>query len=311
MSKGMLSMFMRETDPGKVPKMIADIIPDGVEFLGVKVHFGRSQKDGSHLDPGIFKLAKEKVKRMDFIDTNTLYGGERSNKKNHRALAAKHGFESAVILDEHELVQAGEHASVPKAVMDYDMVLNAAHFTGHNVTAFGGCMKNIGMGLVCTATKLWVHDAGRMRYNSNNCVECGWCADNCRYLSPTRLERECTSCGKCLKQCRAVYYSFGKHKQVAKRLTVVANEVNQSVDLLHFSLIDNPTELCDCMGDNTDKVIKRCYLALAGDDLAFIDRTAVDYVLKGRRDYKLAIAQPRYLKTLEQDGSRRGRAGRA
>lgn len=54
-------------------------------------------------------------------------------------------------LDDVEVpVEGGEYvkeAKIRRAVMGADVFISLAHFKGHEATGFGGCLKNIGMGL--------------------------------------------------------------------------------------------------------------------------------------------------------------------
>lgn len=114
----------------------------------IKVHFGRSKKINSHIDPGLFD---EFIKNTNsvFIDTNTLYPGERSKPESHLSLAHKNGFiKSKILLDEEIAMLSGT-------------IINVAHITGHSIMGLGACIKNIGMGLANSSQKLWVHGGGK------------------------------------------------------------------------------------------------------------------------------------------------------
>ncbi len=266
-------------------------VPGGIN-LGIKVHFGRTKKPGSFIPPVFFDPLKPHVASITFFDTNTLYGGERGSTGLHLHVAKKHGFEPAVILEEAPEVVPG----VPQALLDFDLVLNAAHLTGHKITGYGGCIKNIGMGMVTSGMKLWVHAASQIRFDNRKCKECGWCDNHCECLSPQGMDQTCIKCGKCIGNCKGVQFTFGKQHEVAQRLVQAAHKVIQNVPMLHLAYIHNPTKLCDCMGDATDKIIKHCFGVVLGGDAADVDSAAVDFAFAGHNKYALMQKQINELK---------------
>jgi len=294
----MLSMVTRVNNREELPELITGAVKGNPGKVGVKVHFGRTKKPGSCIDPRYFQRLKEEH-NIEFFDTNTLYGGERGNTREHLKVAAKHGFKPAKILDETELEEVGPNAYLPRGIFDYDLILNVAHLTGHKIVGYGGCIKNIAMGMVAAKSKLWIHDAGRLRFYKNKCKGCGWC-EGCDHLSPAGIKRSCNRCGGCIGSCPAAGFSFGKQAEVAKRLVEVAKEVAGALNIVHVLVADNPTKLCDCMGDATDKPLKKVFFAAASEDLVEIERIAADEVFKGKDGYKLTKAQVDYLQKLSR-----------
>lgn len=254
-----------------------DNIPSNCK-LGIKVHFGRTKKPNSYIPPEFFKPIQKHVKRAVFFDTNTLYGGERGSTLPHLKVAKSHGFSPAIILSEDTPVKY-QYAEVPNGLLMFDLVLNASHFTGHKIAGFGGCIKNIGMGMVTSKTKLWVHAAGELVHDTTKCKECGWCKEECGHLSPEGRKPTCTTCAKCVGYCKAVRFSFGKQTEVSQRLALAARDVIQHIPMLHLAYIHNPTKLCDCMGDHTDTVLKECFGISISTDLVEADNDAVNFVL--------------------------------
>jgi len=283
------------TDRERVCRFVADIVPGERVNIGVKVHFGRTQKPNSHIPPDVFSELKVRH-NVTFFDTNTLYGGERGITSKHLNVAKKHGFYPAEILDESNPAQLAENVFVPRRVKDFDIVMNAAHFTGHKIAGYGGCIKNIAMGMVTAKTKLWVHAAGVIKFNAEKCKQCGWCG-NCDHLSPGGKKTSCTSCAGCIGNCSAVHFTFGKQVEVAKRLVEVAYEVDKNYDIKHLNYIDNPTKLCDCMGDSSDTIIKKIFAVVSGD-IVEVEDYAIKKVFAGKQ-LNLPLAQTAYLKKMQ------------
>lgn len=64
----------------------------------------------------------------------------------------------------HVPVPNGEYvkeAKVGQALMDADIIIDLSHFKGHEMTGFGGAIKNIGMGSGSRAGKMEMHCDGK------------------------------------------------------------------------------------------------------------------------------------------------------
>ena len=134
------------TDQG-IPARLCYIMQDQPEPWWIKVHFGRTKKCGSYLSPVLFASLQRPA---TFIDTNTLYGGERAVSEEHQKLAERHGFSPVRIVEDNELSLPGT-------------VLNVAHVTGHKIMGLEACIKNLGMGLASRDEKMWVHGIWQMQ----------------------------------------------------------------------------------------------------------------------------------------------------
>jgi uncharacterized Fe-S center protein len=53
------------------------------------------------------------------------------------------------------------------------------HFKGHELTGFGGAIKNIGMGGGSKGGKLEMHHASKPVIEQSNCIGCQICIKNC------------------------------------------------------------------------------------------------------------------------------------
>ena len=135
------------------------------KFVAIKMHFGELG-NLSFLRPNYAKAVADLVKEnggMPFLtDCNTLYPGSRKHALEHMDCANLNGFNptttgcQVIIADglrgtSETLVPVknGEYvkeAKIGKAIMDADVFISLAHFKGHEMTGFGGALKNIGMG---------------------------------------------------------------------------------------------------------------------------------------------------------------------
>ena len=72
-----------------------------------------------------------------------------------------------------------KEAKIGRAIMDADIIISLTHFKGHELTGFGGALKNIGMGCGSRAGKMEMHSDGKPRINQNVCWLWSLCQNLC------------------------------------------------------------------------------------------------------------------------------------
>lgn len=137
--------------------------------VAVKVSTG---EPGGHnfLQP---ELIADLVHEVDgtIVECNTVdWGGRRGNTEDHLKVAEEHGFTAIApveIMDAEgdvELpVRDGRHLDVDyvgQGLMDYDFVVDLAHFKGHGQAGFGGVIKNASIGIASARGKSYIHSGG-------------------------------------------------------------------------------------------------------------------------------------------------------
>lgn len=134
------------------------------KYAAIKIHFGE-YGNLAFLRPNYARVVADYVKELGgkpyLTDCNTLYVGSRKNAVDHLETAYVNGFSPYqtgchVIIgdglkgtDEAIVPVNGEYvkeAKIGRAVMDADVFISLTHFKGHEMTGFGGALKNIGMG---------------------------------------------------------------------------------------------------------------------------------------------------------------------
>ena len=158
------------------------------KFVAIKMHFGELG-NLSFLRPNYAKAVADVVKElggMPFLtDCNTLYPGSRKNALEHLQCAWENGFTPLTVgcpviigdglkgTDDIEVpVNGGEYiqnARIGRAIMDADVFISLTHFKGHEMTGFGGTIKNIGMGCGSRAGKKDQHSNGKPNINPDIC----------------------------------------------------------------------------------------------------------------------------------------------
>ena len=168
------------------------------KFVAIKMHFGELGNI-SYLRPNYARAIVDLVKSLGgkpfLTDCNTMYPGFRKNALEHLECAWQNGFTPLVVgcpiiiadglkgLDQAEVpVNGGVHlktAKIGKAIMDADIFISLTHFKGHEMTGFGGAIKNIGMGSGSRAGKCEQHSGGKAHINEETCRGCKRCLREC------------------------------------------------------------------------------------------------------------------------------------
>mgnify|MGYP000284913692 FL=1 len=185
-----------------------DIAFDG-KFTAVKMNFGEPG-NLAYLRPNWAKAVCDYVKELGgmpyLADCNTLYVGGRRNGLEHLESAYSNGFNPfqtgvhTIIADGLKgnddvliPVEGGEYvkeAKIGRGIADADVVISLSHFKGHELTGFGGAVKNLGMGSGSRAGKMEMHSAGKPFVRSRLCIGCGICAKNCAQGAPAHNGRQ-------------------------------------------------------------------------------------------------------------------------
>ncbi len=191
------------------------------KYAAIKIHFGE-YGNLAFLRPNYAKVVADYVKELGgkpfLTDCNTLYVGSRKNALDHLDTAYVNGF-SPLQTGCHVLIADGlkgtdetlvplngeyvKEAKIGHAIMDADVLISLTHFKGHEMTGFGGTIKNIGMGSGSRAGKMEQHCDGKPSVDQSLCVGCGACGRICAHGAPVIKDRKatiehdkCVGCGR-------------------------------------------------------------------------------------------------------------------
>jgi len=283
---------------------IAGIVPAN-KPVALKTHFG---EDGNttyirseEISP-IVEMVKEAGGLPFFVETSTLYRGQRSNAVRHFMLAEEHGFGfrntgcPLIFVDglmghAHLEVEVNlKHFKSVAVAADFPLIPAAiiiTHVTGHMLAGLGGAIKNVAMGLASRAGKLRMHESGLPQVKDERCIRCGtcvkWCPADAIALQDVAVidYDECLACGECLAVCpqEAVVFSWSEsatdfnEKMVEYTCGILKGKMS-SVAFVTF--IRNVTRDCNCMG-NSAVVCPDVGMIAAFDPVAS-DQAVVDLV---------------------------------
>ncbi len=167
------------------------------QFTAIKIHFGEPG-NLAYLRPNyaakIVSMIKELGGLVFLTDSNTLYSGRRANAVDHLLAAQENGFNplsvgcNVIIADgikgtDYREIEINEKycktAKIGAAIADADIIISMTHFKGHEMTGFGGVLKNLGMGSGSRGGKLEMHSASQPEIHKENCIGCGMCVKSC------------------------------------------------------------------------------------------------------------------------------------
>lgn len=261
--------------------------------LAVKVHFGEKGNE-NFIPPKLLKKLVTGLKGT-FVETNTLYGGSRSDTKSHVKTARDHGWGYAPIdiMDargEETLPYKGKYFSkvyVGKSMKDYGSFLVISHFKGHGTAGFGGAIKNIAMGLGSPSGKRAQHQGQFPKVRSKKCVKCGICRKVCPVDAITgdyKVDRKkCIGCGKCVETCpfKAIEAAPAgtKGKIFQEKLAEYARAITAGRKFTYINLAMNISAACDCRAGAPPPFIGDVGI-LASDDPVALDQASFDLVNK-------------------------------
>ncbi len=285
---------------------IGDIDFDG-KFTAIKMHFGELG-NFSYIRPNYVKAVADLIKELGgkpfLTDCNTLYPGSRKNAVDHLYNAEVNGFNSVttgcyVIIadglkgtDEAEVVVPnGEYckeALIGRALYDADIIISLSHFKGHEMTGFGGAIKNVGMGGGSRAGKMQQHNEGKPRVREDLCRNCKKCSRECgsdaiSYESGKAVINQdiCKGCGRCVGACAfdAIYtpYDIATETLCCKMAEYTAAILNDKPSF-HISLIMDVSPNCDCHGENDAPILPNIGMLASFDPVA-LDQACADLCL--------------------------------
>ena len=274
------------------------------QFVAIKMHFGELGNI-SYLRPNYAKAVVDLVKELGgrpfLTDCNTLYVGSRKNALDHLDTAYVNGFsplqtgchvligdglkgtdEAYVPVQHGELVK---EAKIGRAIMDADIVISLTHFKGHEMTGFGGALKNIGMGCGSRAGKMEQHREGKPQVDQKLCVGCGSCQKICAHDAPIIKDKKatidhdkCVGCGRCLAVCPKDAIDAEDNRSIEMlnyKMTEYAWAVCKDRPCFHISLICDVSPNCDCHPENDIPIVPNVGMLASFDPVA-LDKACAD-----------------------------------
>ena len=176
-------------------------------LTAVKLHFGE-RGNTAFIRPLLIRPIIDAIKdaggKPFVTDASTLYVGTRGNAVDHLQTAMLNGFSYSalgaplIIADgidgrDEIAVPVGlkhfEETYIGSAVVRADALVSVAHFKLHEMSGFGGTIKNLGMGSASRRGKMAQHSEVSPQIDPKKCIGCGTCKDQCAHGAIALVER--------------------------------------------------------------------------------------------------------------------------
>jgi len=307
-----LRTHFREGLEHKMLRLFHSLHPEKVvsdrSTWAIKVHFGEA---GGHtfIRPHLIRVFVEALKllkaRPFLTDTNTLYVGKRTNSVDHLELALKHGFghevtgapliiadglkggaEIGVEVNRGGLGQAWIAAELAAA----DGLLVLSHFKGHELTGFGGALKNLGMGSASRRGKLNQHSDLKPKVVSKKCIGCGRCLRFCAHKALEVIEsrkasinqEKCVGCAACIPVCpeEAIAIPWERDAEKFMRKMVEygwAALQSKGRQAFFVNFLTSVSPLCDCLNHSDAPIVSDLGILASCDPVA-LDAASAELV---------------------------------
>ncbi|MCK4797652.1 MAG: DUF362 domain-containing protein [Spirochaetes bacterium] len=277
------------------------------ELIAIKVHFGELGNTSFirpiYLRPVIEILKNIQVKPF-LTDTNTLYVGMRTNSVDHLHNAFVNGFNYStlqvpvVIADglRGENTQTIEvnldllkNVKLANDIINADGMIVISHFKGHEVSGFGGAIKNISMGCASRQGKLVMHSQTKPVVKQKFCTACGRCVSNCqvgaiKIKEKAFITKKCVGCTRCIAICPENAISIQWNESAGntqRKMVEYAYGLNKALKskIIYINILMSMSPACDCYPGN-DKPVANDIGFLASCDPVAIDKASYDLVIK-------------------------------
>jgi uncharacterized Fe-S center protein len=276
-------------------------------LVAIKLHFGE-KGNSAFIRPTFLRTIVDRIEKLGanpfLTDANTLYAGTRGNSVSHLHTAVSNGFAYSVVKApviiadgirgasyktveiDQEFIQT---AYIARDIAEADGLISVAHFKGHELTGFGGTLKNLGMGCASRKGKMAQHSDVSPKVKKKKCVGCGECARHCANNAISLKEKKaaidaekCVGCGECILICPngAIDVSWNADiPLMQKKMTEYTQAVLKGKEEHSFfiNFLTDITPACDCYGHSDAPIVHDVGIVASKDPIA-IDQASVDLV---------------------------------
>ncbi len=280
---------------------------EGGDLTAVKLHFGE-KNNTAFIRPIFIKNIVESIKSAKgnpfLTDANTLYAGSRSNSVDHLNTAIGNGFSYATI-NAPIIIADGltgknysevninlkhfKSVKLGSAIVHADAMISVSHFKGHELSGFGGTIKNIGMGLGSRSGKQMMHSNVLPEINESVCEKCKLCIKFCPEGAITitkeasYIDHEiCIGCGECVTTCPTdaikIQWETTSRDMEERMVEFTYGAIKDKKDKCgYINFLMNITPDCDCNPWSDQPVVRDIGILASRDPLA-IDQASFDLV---------------------------------
>lgn len=279
------------------------------DLVGIKIHFGELGNT-AYIRPQFVRRVVDKIREKGgnpfLTDANTLYVGSRSNAVDHLRTAILNGFDFAVVnapLVIADGLTGKDYVNVPvrlkhfaevkigSAIYHADALIVMSHFKCHELTGFGGAIKNLGMGSGSRSGKQMMHSDVLPEVTATECQGCARCTRWCpagaitvsQETKKARIDHgKCIGCGECTVTCTvgAIKINWKTEPEaIQEKIVEYAAGVlqNKQGKVGYINFVLNVTPDCDCYGFSDAPVVRDIGILASLDPVA-LDQACADLV---------------------------------
>ena len=274
------------------------------DLVAIKLHVGELGNP-YYVQPffvhDLIRRVKEAGGKPFLTDSNTYYHAQRNNGYDHMITALMNGFNMAPFIvadglksENFRIVKTKgilNEIEVSGAIAEADAMIVVSHCKGHELSGFGGAMKNLGMGCTPRAGKLRQHRTVSLEIDASKCIGCGKCKQACQMSLPEIIEGKarngsplCMRCPMCLSACPSNAITFVHQDNLCRALASAAYGVLSTFredKVSYVSFAKDITQYCDCL-PNPGEVMMKDVGIFASKSPVSIDGAFLEMV-----DYKI------------------------
>ena len=286
------------------------------DLVAIKLHFGE-KGNTAFIRPIFLRRVVDRVKQNKgkpfLTDTNTLYRGMRQEAISHLTNAYENGFAYSVV-DAPILIADGlrgnsamkvridkpifKTVSIAREICMADALITVTHFKGHELSGFGGALKNLGMGCSSREGKLSQHSNISPQVKGKSCKGCerclSWCAQKAISMQPPQSgvetkqtialidPKKCVGCGECILTCPsgAIQIQWNESIPIFQKKMVehaYGAVRKKKGKVLYLNFLTQISPACDCYGYSDAPIVNDIGM-LSSEDPVAIDQASVDLV---------------------------------
>ncbi len=300
--ENMFSKLERLLEQAGLEKVIAR-----EDLSAIKIHFG--EKGGhAYIRPVFIRRIVDSIRALGgkpfLTDSCTLYPGQRKEAVSALCNGIENGFAYAVAgaplimcdgLRGHSSRRVPisgellESADIGLEILEADNLVVVSHFKCHELTGFGGTIKNLAMGCSSREGKLEQHSTIAPVVAAKHCTHCGACLAGCAH-DAIEISQEaaivtpelCSGCGRCISLCptSAIQIQWNEEsgkvmRKMAEYALAALNEKNGKSLFINFITQVSPS--CDCYGHSDAAIVPDIGILAATDPVA-LDQACADLV---------------------------------
>lgn len=277
------------------------------DLTAVKIHFGE-KGNHTYLRPVFARRVVEEVKQLGanpfLTDSSTLYPGQRKEAISALNCAIENGFGYACVgapliisdglrgVTETEVAIEGEILKktwIGTEIIEADSLVAMTHFKCHELTGFGGAIKNLGMGCASRKGKLVQHSTVAPKVSKKNCTGCGICPTACAHNAIVITDgkafidpQKCVGCSRCITVCpvTAINIQWDEASDlVMRKMAEYAKGAltGKNGKAIYINFITQVSPACDCYGHSDAPIVNDIGICASTDPVA-IDQACADLV---------------------------------